>query len=499
MAGIEFTYNNHVLTRSSDEFTQCYIKLYLTQQSIKCILASLLLVGVVKMKVEVLDRMMGAGKTNAILRWLQPEMRFIFVTPLLSEAEERINQVRPDLAVKCPDRLVYKDGDVWKASKAEDMLLLLSGRENIATTHALLRVCDERHWKLIQQLGYTIVLDEEVNLIEAFRDVPTPDMLWLFDNGHLSRDESNGKLAFHDTSTVQKFKYTEVKGMCDKGMLYSAKRSNGFVVSCLPVDVLMCAKRVIILTYMFEGSILEQFLSLHGVGWVEFTGVDVPDVLPSSIAHLIKDVAAPYYKPYGRLLLTHTSWYHMDSKNVEVVEKTLTNIFRQYDADDCGFALPKDYVVRQQSSKNRLVKPNGKVHKPDRETWIYPKCRATNEYSHKKVMVYALDVYPNSPVAAYLSDMGCEVSGNRFAISQLVQWLWRGCIRNGEEMTVAVLSPRMRKLFQHWLADGYVNAQNKPTKPVLATDVQTECLSHAQEQETRLHETSIPEVNWNGF
>ncbi len=408
------------------------------------------------MKVEVLDRMMGAGKTNAILQWLKPEMRFIFVTPLLSEAEERINAVRPDLAVKCPERLVFKDGDKWRSSKAEDMLLLLSGRENIATTHALLKTCDERHWKLIQQLGYTIVLDEEVSLIEAFRDVPPRDMLWLFDNGHLSRDDTNGRLTFHDASTVQKVMYTEVKEMCGKGLLYSSKRYNGFVVSCLPVDVLMCARRVIIMSYMFKGSLLEQFLSLHGVEWIEFTGVDVPDVLPSSVAHLIEPVSKSYYKPYDKLSLTQTSWKNMKSPDIQAVERTLSNIFRPYDAADCGFSLPKEFVIRRGELKNRLIKPNGKVHKEGRETWIYPKCRATNEYAHKKVMVYALDVHPNSAVDAYLTDMGVSVDRDHYALSQLVQWLWRGCIRKGEPMTVAILAPRMRKLFERWLNDEFV-------------------------------------------
>lgn len=458
------------------------------------------------MKVEVLDRMMGAGKTNAILQWLQPEMRFIFVTPLLSEAEERINTVRPDLAVKCPEKLTYKDGDTWKSSKAEDMLLLLSGRENIATTHALLRTCDARHWKLIQQLGYIIVLDEEVSLIEAFRDVSSQDMLWLFDNGHLSRDDGNGKLTFHDASTVQKMKYEEVKEMCGKGMLYSAKRSNGFVVSCLPVDVLMCAKRVIILTYMFEGSVLERFLSLHGVQWKPFTEVDVADVLPSSVAGLIKPVREQYYKPFYKISLTQTGWKNMKPVAVTTVEKTLTNLFNNHDALECGFSLPKEYVVRLAGSKNRLVKPHGKVHKEGRETWIYPKCRATNDYSNKRVMVYALDVHPNSAVDAYLTDMGLPVDRDLYALSQLVQWLWRGCIRNGEPMTVAVLAPRMRKLFEKWLADGYVNVQNNPVE--LESDID---VSYVHEQEvfeaqmqsenlgTVFAESPAAEDKWEGF
>jgi len=406
-------------------------------------------------RVEVLDRMMGSGKTNAILKWLQPDMKFIFVTPLLSEAEDRIRSVRPDLNVKCPVADAHVVENEWVCSKTENMLRLLQSRENVATTHALLRGCDERHWGLIQQLGYIIVLDEEINLIEAYIGVPSADMMWLFDNGHLSVSNSTGQLVFEDTSVIEDFKYADVKEMCRKKMLYASKRSNKFIVSCLPIDVLLCSKRVIILTYMFEGSVLEQFLSLHGVTWKPFTEVDVPSIKPSEYRGLLSQVADRYYKPYTKQKLTQSAWARVSPEEVRQVEKTLVNIFHGVDAEKCGFAVPKYCVERTGKMKNRLVKPLGKVHREGRETWMYPKCRATNEYSHKTHLVYALDIYPNTAVQAYLMDMGCEVDESKYAISQLVQWLWRGCVRNGEPMTIAILAPRMRKLFERWLSDEF--------------------------------------------
>lgn len=442
------------------------------------------------MRVEVLDRMMGAGKTNAILQWLQPDMNFIFVTPLLSEAEERIGSVRPDLAVKCPLATNVKVGEEWVCSKTEDMLHLLQARENIATTHALLRGCDERHWKLIQQLGYTIVLDEEINLIEAYNGVPTADMMWLFDNGHLSVSGEAGQLVFEDTSVIQDFKYADVKEMCRKKMLYAAKRSNKFIVSCLPIDVLLCSKRVIILTYMFEGSILEQFLALHGVQWKPFDEVSVPHIKPSEYAHLLAHVNDRYYKPYHKQKLTQSAWARMTTDEVRQVEKTLINIFYGVEAEQCGFAVPKYYVERTGKMKNRLVKPLGKVHRKGQETWVYPKCRATNEYANKTTLVYALDVYPNTAVQAYLKDMGCEVDESKYAISQLVQWLWRGCIRKGEPMTIAVLAPRMRKLFERWIKDEFTVVES-----IAPHEAECSQLAHS----VVFGSVEMQDLSWEGF
>lgn len=41
-------------------------------------------------KIEVLDKIMGSGKTTAILKWCEdnPDTSYLYVTPLLSESED---------------------------------------------------------------------------------------------------------------------------------------------------------------------------------------------------------------------------------------------------------------------------------------------------------------------------------------------------------------------------------------------------------------------------
>lgn len=407
------------------------------------------------MRVEVLDRMMGTGKTNAILKWLSPDMKFIFVTPLLSEIENRINESRPDLSIKSPSPSCVNIDGQWVRSKSEDMLTLLQNRENIATTHSLLRNCDKRHWDLISEFGYIIILDEEISIIESFTSVPSADMMWLFDNGHLSRDEVSGRLTFTDSSVIEDFRYSEVKEMCGKGMLYSAKRSNKFIVSCIPINIITCASRVIILTYMFKGSILEQFLLFNGIGSIEFTDVDVADRRPSEYSSLIRMVDQRHYKPYSSIKLTQSSWLRLSGDQVGQVEKTIRNVLQPFTAHESAFSTPKSAVVRNNGCSGRLVKPKGKIYSDTQDTWIYPKCRATNEYVHKIAMCYAIDVYPNSAVMCYLSDMGYVVNEKRYALSQLVQWVWRSAIRENKQITLAILPPRMLSLFNSWMRDEF--------------------------------------------
>ena len=77
--------------------------------------------------------------------------------------------------------------------------------------------------------------------------------------------------------------------------------------------------------------------------------------------------------------------------------------------------------------------------------------RATNLYKHKKVMIHCYDRYPHISVTSYLQDFGVSVDNQVFALSELLQWAWRGCIREDEPMTLAIGSKRMYNLFKEWL------------------------------------------------
>lgn len=77
--------------------------------------------------------------------------------------------------------------------------------------------------------------------------------------------------------------------------------------------------------------------------------------------------------------------------------------------------------------------------------------RATNAYRNRSVMVHCYNRFPHVTVSTFLQDYGAEVDPNQFALSELVQWVWRSRIRDGKPIQLCILSKRMRKLFQDWL------------------------------------------------
>jgi len=58
-------------------------------------------------------------------------------------------------------------------------------------------------------------------------------------------------------------------------------------------------------------------------------------------------------------------------------------------------------------------------------------------------------------VNAYLQDYGHPIDIEVFALSELLQWIWRSAIRNGQPISVCILSDKMLRLFETWLGGNW--------------------------------------------
>jgi len=77
--------------------------------------------------------------------------------------------------------------------------------------------------------------------------------------------------------------------------------------------------------------------------------------------------------------------------------------------------------------------------------------RATNEYQNRNACAYLVNRFENPIIQTYFRQYGLEVNEDLFALSELVQWLFRSAIRNGEPISLYIPSRRMRKLLEDWL------------------------------------------------
>lgn len=221
-------------------------------------------------KIEVLDAIMGSGKSTSVLNWCEqnPQTAFLYVTPLLSESEGRVVNACVQAKFIAPSTEEYK-------TKGEHLLDLLQSGVNISITHALYSSLRAEHLKVLKANKYVIILDEEVSFIEPLGDGYTSeDFDYLRSLKQIEVDE-HGKLIWLNEEISDNTKYTKLANMCRLGMVYQSKRSEDWFVTQLPMDLITCADRVILLTYLFKGSILESFLTMKGIEVCEFKEVSL--------------------------------------------------------------------------------------------------------------------------------------------------------------------------------------------------------------------------------
>ena len=77
--------------------------------------------------------------------------------------------------------------------------------------------------------------------------------------------------------------------------------------------------------------------------------------------------------------------------------------------------------------------------------------KATNEYRNRKYLIYAANPFMNVNEKKFYYKHGIDVDEDLYALSIMIQWIWRSAIRCGEEIYIYIPSRRMRSLLMNWM------------------------------------------------
>ena len=170
--------------------------------------------------VEVLDAIMSSGKSTAIFRWIDenPNEKYIYVSPNLSEVDTngRIHNSVSKVEFHSPS---IDDS----ASKLEHLNELLYQGKSIACTHNLYLSMNNYSMSLIEKHGYVVVLDEEINVMESYKQYSFKDIVWLLKEGYIKQNENDGSVDWlkeDDLLNDRDHSYFFCKNLCDKKSLY---------------------------------------------------------------------------------------------------------------------------------------------------------------------------------------------------------------------------------------------------------------------------------------
>ena len=419
--------------------------------------------------ITVIDAVCGAGKTSYAIQYMNKYgigfgdnvKSFIYVTPYLTEIE-RIKKSCPNL--KFLDPINKGEG------KLDSLKKLIVNRDNIATTHALFTSIDSEVLELLEGAGYTLILDEVLNVINEYT-ISRSDMKLLL-KGDLCKIEDN-MLKWNDKEYVGKFQ--DLKLMSDIGNIHYYRDS--FLFWTITPDSFRVFDEVFVLTYLFQGQIQRYFYDLHGLTYnmksVAKEGEDYILVPYDSKYDNREDLEAllEIYEDNGKSKLNsnyanritnttlsstylrnmNTDGYKRLSKNINTFFKnickckttdifwtTLTAVAPNLKNEFNTYRLSKDSSYRITYDKDKC-------------NFVSHNVRATNYYGDRKYCAYVYNRFMHPIEKAFFEDNGVTVDEDLLALSDLIQWLFRGSIRNGISMKVYIPSVRMRNLLKKYL------------------------------------------------
>lgn len=428
------------------------------------------------MKIYLVDEVMSSGKShwmlNKMKEWNESNKfkQFVYLSPLLSEVggvkcnqtnkylSGRIQKQLPDMKFKYPIPV--------KGSKRSHSLELLHQGENISATHNLFLNLDKSCSDLIKEYDNVLVIDECLDAYQQFRGISKKSLALLIEQGIFSVDQDSLKLIYHrekDLFPDDGWEFGELIKLSEAGYIFYV---NGeLLVWEYPVSILSAFNEVWVLTYLFEGSFMSA--------WCKINNIEVVRVKPElhrsteEVKAYIKDcievVVTPSLKNIENYSYSQTWWGNSAVESVvDKVRKSITSCvtITKAKTENILITCPKanwsndktdydtDFVSEQGKIKKRpLIKGKGF----SRADWLYSDARATNDYSHKSVLVYLIGKNPNTVLWNFCHSKGVDLDKELYAIASMVQWIFRGSVRKKEKMYLIMPSKEMRDLYFRWL------------------------------------------------
>ena len=401
--------------------------------------------------VRVCDALMGSGKSSATIRYINehPDEKFIYITPYLKEAE-RIKNGCPDAHFVEPSDKIGK----YEYKKSVHTAALIRDGKNITTTHQAFKGYTHETLEDIRRYGYTLFIDENVDVIEQFEFHPG-DLQLAVDAGCINETNgfySVGEKEYTGTALKEMFRLMrsrELVRICDDD-------ENTFFYWALPPDLITSFKDVYILTYLFDGQSLHHFLKIYDIPY-ENIGIartddggyafgPYPGYTPEYAYHLKdklhildKDKINSVGDDYHALSM---NWFRKNADGVEQLKRNVSNCYKHIWAD-----IPADRRLwgSYNGAYNQI---RGKGYS---KSFLTFNAKATNAYRDKDCLVYIANLFMNVNEKKFYTMHGIDVNEDEYALSIMVQWIWRSAIRDGNDVYLYIPSRRMRLLLTDWI------------------------------------------------
>lgn len=400
-----------------------------------------------------IDEIMGRGKTSAMINYInacEEDRRFLFITPLLGEDDRICGQ--------CAEKgFVQPSGE--DQPKGEDIKRLIGSGTNIASTHALFTRLDDEALHMLEDRHYTLIMDESMCVISPFDITPhdagniMKNFADVDENGYIrwTAEEYDGRYNLYreKLSTTSVLAYNEYHWV----QIMEPRTFNSF-------------QDVFIMTYLFQDQIIRAYLDMNSIPYKRmyvngdsretYTITDRYEPAPVQdfrrLIHIVESrkmnaVGDDYYA------LSKT-WYrkHRTPESLKKLKNNTYNFFRNITKTSGRSNFWTAFQDEKDETGTPYIRWREMIADPLFKAGFVPfNTKGTNDFKHKVALAYLVNVFPNTSVMNFLSANGVPLDRDRYALSEMIQWIWRSAIRDGKEIQLYIPSRRMRTLLIDWL------------------------------------------------
>ena len=385
---------------------------------------------------------MGKGKTCHSIELIKnnPQNKYIYITPYLDEIK-RVREATNDY------NKMYEPLYI-KSTKQENLHKLLREGKNICSTHALFQKSNDITREALKANNYTLILDEVMDVVEELDNFTKHDLETLLSE-NLAYIEDD-YLLWNENKLNYNGRYNDIMNMSlNKNLICINDR---LLYWNFPVDIFQYFKEVYILTYKFDCQIQRYYYDFHGIEYEKFqvSNGKLLQYDKNREDNIIKELAKLINIYNGNLnsigdnnYALSLSWYEKDDGTLQgILQNNIYNWFNN--------------INRRATSKYRLWTTfkdykNNLKGKGYTNRFISINTRATNDYKDTYVLAYCANRFVKPTMIQFFSKRGIPINQEEYALSEMLQWIWRSRIREGKKISIYIPSKRMRELLINYL------------------------------------------------
>ena len=404
--------------------------------------------------VNIIDHPCGSGKTNTLIAIINEriDLKFLIVVQTLDEVKRVLDQTTKG-RLKSPEDPNHSQ--LTKGQQLEDFVL--SGA-SVVITHALYERAGALAWHGALR-SYHVVIDEVPNAVFLGRRLSLKNFQEFYiDPGYCDMSAS-GMVSATEKGIEQAERLKEVLHEKTMESIFSGRLfhdQKDHLIQTIPVYLFTEPLSVTVLTFMAEGTLFTRFLLKSEIPYRVLQDINATYVFKKNARRKLTLGTISALEKV-RFAFSKQKEYGATSKEVTKVTVSLKNLKQRRLADvslkDVIITCAKSNWYHTTSRKSDVTKagPFAKNSRMFKDiNWVPNTTRGTNDYAHCSHAIYLYEQNANPVILSWL-DANTKAFREAYALSEMVQWIWRTRVRRGGSVHVYMPSGRMRGILKTWL------------------------------------------------